>query len=135
MSKPPARMTYLEYRQWRDLETLGLPEPIQPRRRAQPEREFQAWVVSLARTYGWLPYHTWDSRRSHPGFPDLVLAHPEHGVLFVELKTRSGKLSEAQDHWIYTLDRAGAWVLVWRPGDAEEIHGVLSGAVKRKAAA
>lgn len=135
----PARMSYLEYRQWRDLETLGVPEAATPRRRAQPEREFQAWVVSLARTYGWLDHHEFDSRRGTPGVPDLLLAHAEHGIVHAELKTPSGRLSENQAHWLDVLSRAAAAnetrALVWRPGDAEEIHGVLSGAVKRKAAA
>jgi hypothetical protein len=38
------------------------------------ESVFQDQIVGLARFYGWdRVYHTHDSRRSHPGFPDLVL--------------------------------------------------------------
>lgn len=37
------------------------------------ERDFQAAVMELARLLGWRVYHTWDSRKSEPGFPDLVL--------------------------------------------------------------
>ena len=37
------------------------------------EKKFQAAVLQIANMYGWLAYHTHDSRRSAPGFPDLVL--------------------------------------------------------------
>ncbi len=38
------------------------------------EGDFQAGVVRLAELRGWLVYHTHDSRRSQPEFPDLTLA-------------------------------------------------------------
>ena len=53
-------------------------------------------VVDLARTLGWRVYHTYDSRRSQPGFPDLVLVRER--ILFLELKSETGKLSH--DHEI-----------------------------------
>ena len=37
------------------------------------EAELQRNVLSLAAMTGWLAYHTYDSRRSQAGFPDLVL--------------------------------------------------------------
>ena len=37
------------------------------------ESDFQRAVIEMARLHGWLVYHTHDSRRSAPGFPDLVL--------------------------------------------------------------
>lgn len=37
------------------------------------EKVFQAQVLDLAHLSGWLCYHTHNSRRSAPGFPDLVL--------------------------------------------------------------
>jgi hypothetical protein len=45
------------------------------------EADFQATIVETARTLGWLIYHTHDSRRSSPGFPDLVLVRPPAGRL------------------------------------------------------
>ena len=35
------------------------------------EKKFQSQVVRIAKVFGWLCYHTYDSRRSEPGFPDL----------------------------------------------------------------
>ena len=91
------------------------------------EAAFQDKVVRLAKDAGWMVYHTYDSRRSEAGFPDLVLAHRDHGVIFAELKSASGKLTPAQQKWQNELsdatrlsDCAGDRyidVLVWRPAD------------------
>lgn len=92
------------------------------------EKDWQAQVLELAQTLGWKKaYHTYDSRRSHSGFPDLVLVRDR--VIFVELKRETGKLSDSQEMWIDALQAAGAEVYVWRPRDLEEAAAVLS---KRK---
>ena len=78
------------------------------------ERDFQASVVSLAKLHGLLAYHTHDSRRSEPGFPDLVIVGP-NGVLYRELKTMTGRVHPNQQKWIRALADAGADVAVWRP--------------------
>lgn len=39
---------------------------------AQKEGEFQQQLLDLARTLGWRCYHTWDSRHSEGGFPDII---------------------------------------------------------------
>ena len=94
---------------------------------AVSEAAFLDKVVRLAKDAGWMVYHTYDSRRSEAGFPDLVLAHRDHGVIFAELKSASGKLTPAQQKWQNELsdatrlsDCAGDRyidVLVWRPAD------------------
>lgn len=89
------------------------------------ERDFQENVTTLARMYGWLVYHTHDSRRSEPGFPDLVLVHPKRGVLFRELKSESGRMSPAQMKWIASLISAGADADVWRPTEMNRIKEEL----------
>jgi hypothetical protein len=94
------------------------------------EKQFQRQVIQLAAHCGWEPYHTYDSRRSQPGFPDLVLAHPKRGLLFVELKTDTGRLTKDQDRWRLVLLRAGADVRVWRPRDWDEIQATLTGVQK-----
>lgn len=87
------------------------------------EREFMAAVVQLARASGWLVYHTFDSRRSQPGFPDLVLVRER--VMFRELKVRDGKLSLEQRTWLARLRSAGADAAVWRERDWATVENDL----------
>lgn len=78
------------------------------------EAQFQSDILELVRTLGLAAYHTHDSRRSQPGFPDLVIVGAE-GVMFRELKTMTGKVSEEQKYWLSILHEAGEDVAVWRP--------------------
>lgn len=89
------------------------------------EKEWQSQVVELARHCGWKRiYHTFDSRRSAFGFPDLVMVRER--VLYVELKTEKGKLSPSQEEWIEALAAAGSEVYCWRPSNFDEAVKVLS---------
>ena len=83
------------------------------------EKQFQAKVLKIAKQTGWTVYHTYDSRRSQPGFPDLVLVRDR--VLYRELKTNTGKQSEAQKIWERSLLKANADFKVWRPKDIDAI--------------
>jgi hypothetical protein len=87
------------------------------------EKEFLAGVRGLARLCRWREYHTHDSRRSAPGFPDLVLVRER--VVFAELKSEAGKLTPEQVAWANALAAAGAEVHVWRPRNWDEIIKVL----------
>ena len=89
------------------------------------EKEFMQHVIQAARAFGWLVYHTYDSRRSGEGFPDLVLLKPPH-LLFVELKSEKGTLSKEQTRWLNWLDEAGNEVRVWRPSHWPVIVHTLS---------
>lgn len=90
------------------------------------EKEFQAQVLELARYTGWLCYHTHDSRRSAPGFPDLVMVRPPV-IVFAELKTEVGTLRPEQRKWLDALGRCEAvGALLWRPSDWPEIEEVLA---------
>lgn len=80
------------------------------------EAELQAVVKDAARLFGWLTYHTHDSRRSDAGFPDLVLARPDR-TMFVELKSAKGRLTVDQTHWLQVLEKAGQTTHIWRPAD------------------
>ena len=80
------------------------------------EAEFQTAVVELAQLRGWLVYHTYDSRRSAPGFPDLVLAR-QNVLLFWELKASKGRATAAQREWLDALKATGANVDVLYPED------------------
>jgi hypothetical protein len=80
------------------------------------ERQLQDAVIELAEMLKWLVYHTYDSRRSNPGFPDLVMVRGGR-LLFVELKSAKGKLRPEQHVWLNALDTCGAEVYTWRPDD------------------
>lgn len=88
-----------------------------------PEKDFMSAVIELAKLRRWLVYHTHDSRRSEPGFPDLVLVRDR--VLFAELKTEKGKITRDQTNWMERLRAAGADAHIWRPQDWDEIEAAL----------
>ncbi|WP_309132653.1 VRR-NUC domain-containing protein [Brevibacterium sp.] len=86
--------------------------------KAMTEAELQAMVIDLAKRMGWTHFHTFDSRRSEPGFPDLVLVHPrQRRVLWRELKSEAGTTSPAQKVWLHNLKVVGEDVDIWRPRD------------------
>jgi len=87
------------------------------------EKQWQATVVKAARTLGWRVYHTYDSRRSQPGFPDLVIVRDR--VVYLELKSEGGRLFRAQANWLAALGLAGAEVHVFRPSDWDLVSEVL----------
>lgn len=89
------------------------------------ERAFQTDVVDFATLLQYRHYHTYDSRHSVEGFPDLVLARAPR-LLFVELKAERGKLADAQIGWLLALEQcADAEVYVWRPTDWDAIIQTL----------
>ena len=82
-------------------------------------------MIAIAKHYGWLVYHPlpamnargkWRTAQAgDTGFPDLVLAHHRRGVIFAELKSEIGRVSDRQMRWISELRQAGAEAYVWRP--------------------
>jgi len=104
------------------------------------EKDFQATVIALARTYGWIVGFTYDARKSEPGEPDLRMVHPDqHRVIFAELKTANGKLTKGrlnksgrwmtgQDEWQDALTSSGVEYYLWRPDGLDgEIERILRG--------
>lgn len=88
------------------------------------ESEFQAQVVQLFRLRGWLVYHTHDSRRSTPGYPDLTLVSKSGHVVFAELKTERNKPTGTQLMWLDRLRKGGAEAYLWRPDMWADIERV-----------
>ena len=96
------------------------------------EKELQANIVKLARLLGYLVYHTYDSRKSEPGFPDLVMVRwGDHRLIFAELKSAKGKVTDPQRRWLEHLGLVCMEVeaYVWRPEDwtSGTIEQVLRG--------
>lgn len=95
------------------------------------EKQWEEQVSYFAQLCGWSGYHTRDSRRSAPGFPDWVFVRaPE--LLFVELKSDSGKLNADQERWIEDLRLVElatdgiVRVRVWRPADWADAERILA---------
>lgn len=97
------------------------------------EADWQRSIVGLAKQLNWLVYHTYNSRRSQAGFPDLVLVRDR--VVFVEVKREKSRLTDDQEQWFHALRAAGIEVYVWRPSDLSQVGEVLARRVKREAAA
>jgi len=91
------------------------------------EKVWLSEVVALAKGFGWHVYHAlpamnargrWATHQmGDTGFPDLMMAHPRWGTLFVELKTNQGRLTANQQDWLDVLHTAGQETHVWRPKD------------------
>lgn len=103
------------------------------------EADFQNQVVAIARANGWKVAHFRGVRVQRKdgsvyyqtpvgadgrGFPDLVFArikNDERKIIFAELKSNIGKLSDEQYEWVKLT---GAYV--WRPNDIEDIERILT---------
>lgn len=72
--------------------------------RSMSEAELERWFVDLCRVHGATTYHTHDSRRSDPGFPDRVVITKDHRLGFVELKRETGRVRPEQVMWGILLD-------------------------------
>ncbi|MDX3749574.1 VRR-NUC domain-containing protein [Streptomyces sp. AK08-02] len=97
------------------------------------EEQWRRQVREVATRYGWtLQYHTADSRRSDPGWPDEVFGHlTQQRTLFVEFKTDTGRIRPAQRVWLAHLASSGFEVALWRPRDLPTVLRVLGPARQR----
>ena len=96
------------------------------------EEDFQQSITDLAGLNGFLVYHTHDSRRSQPGFPDLVLCRPPY-LLFVEVKRERGVVSQDQALWLKWLGESDSITAeVWRPSSWRELASRLAAGGGRK---
>ena len=99
------------------------------------EREFLAQIIQLAHLYGWTCAHFRSIQKADggyitpvqadgAGFPDLVLVRER--IIFAELKSDKGKLSDAQREWFSALGKAGQEAYCWRPYDWNGIVEILT---------
>jgi hypothetical protein len=93
--------------------------------RMTSEKVWQARVERMARELGWTFYHTYDSRRSQAGYPDLHLVRGGEEI-YIECKTEAGELSAKQIEWRDLLVGAGAEWYCWRPSSIEFVEERLS---------
>jgi hypothetical protein len=98
------------------------------------ERELLEALRAAAAVLGWLSYHTHDSRRSEAGFPDLALVRDPHArpiagprIIYLELKSATGRTTAAQDRMIEALAAADQAVYVLRPQDLTWALEALAG--------
>ena len=87
------------------------------------EKEFQAQIVELVGILGGMVYHTYDSRRSAPGFPDLTIVTGDRRLIFAELKNDRGRLTEYQKTWLEALPDHQAFL--WRPDDQNDAGRII----------
>ena len=91
------------------------------------ERDLQDLVAELAGWAGWRVAHFRNSRTPSgghatavqydgAGFPDLTLTKAGR-VIFAELKSQKGRVSENQTAWLLELQGPHTEVYVWRPSD------------------
>lgn len=85
------------------------------------EKDWQAQVLDLMHTYGWMTYHTFDSRRSEPGFPDIIAVRGGRQIA-AELKRDNGIVTPEQIAWLEALRDTGVETYVWRPADFDTMH-------------
>lgn len=93
------------------------------------EKQVQSAILDIARLLGWRVYHTFDSRKSEAGFPDLVLVRDR--VVYAEIKRAGERPRPSQVDWLNALERAGAEVYVWTEDDYDEAGAILSQRVPR----
>lgn len=99
------------------------------------EKQFQSYVVEMARTLGWWVAHFRPARvirggketyetpfaADGKGYPDLTMVR--RGTLaFVELKAENGRVSEHQANWLGLLEDVAdschnVYCMVWKPAD------------------
>jgi len=102
------------------------PRPWSPLPPNLSEKAWQQVVLDLAGWRGWRTYHPFDSRRSTPGWPDLVLVRRGR-LLVAELKTATGRVSADQQAWLTDLSACpGVEVFVWRPSAWPAVQEVLA---------
>jgi hypothetical protein len=128
----------------------GFPYPIRVLA-AMREADFQAWVVDVAKRFGWKVWHvpapmratkagTWVGAREAAGLPDLIMLHDDPPrLIFAEVKGTGGKLSDEQREFLQAAGAVAEWsrdhteydpprnmgAYLWQPGMEQQIEDLL----------
>lgn len=101
------------------------------------EARWQREVITALKRFGFtLTYHTHDSRRSEPGFPDIIAFRPagiystlkvwsDPRLLAWELKCENGKATPAQERWQDAFEQMGMETGIYRPSQWDEVLACL----------
>lgn len=92
------------------------------------EAQLQDAITEAASRQNYLWYHTYDSRKSPPGYPDLTIVG--HGrLIFLELKSVKGDVEDDQQKWLDALGTVVGppLVEVIRPADLDRCLKILAG--------
>jgi hypothetical protein len=124
---------------WTDLRHAVRSGLVDPLDLAPPEdiseRALTALVIAVAQGLGWRVYHPRPARERSgewctpvagdgSGYPDLTLVR--HRLVYVELKSQTGRLSDDQRAWLDALSRVpGVVARVIRPSDWTELIHIL----------
>jgi len=90
------------------------------------EKYLQEQVRWLARLCGYdFIYHTWDSRNSPAGFPDIIILK-DGRMIVAEIKREGEQPSPEQYFWLLEFSKIRqAEVYLWCPSDWDEIESVI----------
>ena len=98
------------------------------------ERDFQKQIEDALTLFSWRWVHFRTSighkgryqtaMRGNKGFPDIMAVRSET-VIYAELKSEKGTLSDDQRAWADDLRDAGETVYCWHPSDIDSIIEIL----------
>lgn len=101
------------------------------------EAQLQDAVIACARLFGWRVAHFRPAQTARgwrtpveadgKGFPDLVLARRGE-LIFAELKSDRGRLSDEQAMWMHALEGIGRRFYLWTP--AEWLSGAIEAVLR-----
>jgi hypothetical protein len=66
------------------------------------EKQLMETILQACSLLKYKAYHTFDSRRSEPGFPDLVICGHSR-LFFFETKSATGRVTPDQQGWLDAL--------------------------------
>lgn len=95
------------------------------------EEMVMSTVIAIAKALKYRVYHTFDSRRSTAGYPDLTLLRtgPNTGdtrLIVVECKSSRGRVSPEQREWLADFSKVpGVEVYLWGPEALSDVEDIL----------